>query len=387
MRASLVSRGIYVDDGWVSDAMQAAKTETELFVQFLHADLRLAAKESGHLPADISSWQEGVLAGRHVLQLEAIENIGDESARKDSRTLKLLLTDGTADVAAFERRPLEDLSEKTTLGAKLFLQDTIVRRGLLLLEPSNARFLGGGVEVGKKEDVKQHKERQPQPSTLAPQQAPLPLPPRPLPPKPPKQQPPPAPVVATTTAQALPNARPPPRVSSSVALAYDDDDHQEVVLLSPPRERQKRQREYLLLCDFEAQTAPVVSTVWAFVATLRKYFWSSREKRYVLIVALQDASATIDAVFAEIELARLFESPSAEVHALPDRQREERARAVSKKLEHYDGILRLEKKDKQALPSILSCQKPTDDEQKQLHAMLAQADAKLRRTTEPPPPR
>ena len=104
--------------------------EEEVYLQFLHADLRLVAKQSGKLPTDVGSWEKAVLTGRFVLQVEASANVGETSGA--GRTIKLLLTDGTTDVAAFELRKVDAL-QVNMVGAKLFLKDPNVRHGVILL--------------------------------------------------------------------------------------------------------------------------------------------------------------------------------------------------------------------------------------------------------------
>ena len=298
MREALLSRGIAVDDRWVVDAVKGTRGDAEaVYVQYLHSDIRSSGTRN--LPDDVGEWRDGMLEGRRVLQLEAREDIGDESARKDSRTLKILLTDGAVDVQAFERRPIDGLIE-ADLGAKIFVSDIAVRHGLLLLEPSCARVLGGGVPVGSTERM-----------TL---------------------------------------------------------------------EGPKRRREYVTLGDFECRPAPTSAECWAYVVQLKKYFWCKRDSRYVLVVSLEDDRTTMDAVFAEIELARLAEASSSYVFSLSDVDRKKNGQLLTRKLEQYEGLLKLEKKPPElsssgrpqphdGLPIILGCDTLSDDEKRHILKM------------------
>ena len=80
------------------------------------------------------------LVGPHLLQVEDVVDLTlteeerrlpfDERANRSARMLKLLLTDGAQSVCAIEYRRLDALSERDAIGAKLFVHNVAVRRGL-----------------------------------------------------------------------------------------------------------------------------------------------------------------------------------------------------------------------------------------------------------------
>ncbi|KAI7880005.1 hypothetical protein K492DRAFT_237579 [Lichtheimia hyalospora FSU 10163] len=59
--------------------------------------------------------------------------------------LRWTLTDGTHQIVAIEMKRINQLELKTPFGCKLLLKSCQVRRGILLLEPSNVKILGGQV--------------------------------------------------------------------------------------------------------------------------------------------------------------------------------------------------------------------------------------------------
>lgn len=217
-----------------------------MYMQCLHCDLRFAAKNTPSLPADITQWKSGLLAGKHVLQIEAFEEIGDE-------TWKVLLTDGTTSVAGFELCRVVEFSALAP-GAKLFVADVQVRHGLLLLGSHNAKFLGGRVSVGKRKR-------------------------------------------ATT------------------------------------------------LKEFKGMPAPSEDRVWAYVGNVKKYYWSSTQQRYLLVVSLRDSSSSLDVVFSESHLTMLFGGKGSEtVRALDAKEQAALQAVVQEKLEKYEGMMHLERR-------------------------------------------
>jgi len=63
------------------------------------------------------------------------------------RLLRLTLSDGQFnDIQAMEYKPIDALSLRTELGAKVRISNVLVRRGVLLLIPESIVLLGGGVD-------------------------------------------------------------------------------------------------------------------------------------------------------------------------------------------------------------------------------------------------
>ena len=132
MHAALASRGIRVDQGWVDAAARAGcTTEEQLFVQFLAHDLRKAAT-AATLPRPLGD----TLRGAWVLQVEAVADVGEEKPRH-AKTMKALLTDGVRDVGAV----CQGWVDRLELGAKIYVKDAPVQRGVVLLRPDNCRVL------------------------------------------------------------------------------------------------------------------------------------------------------------------------------------------------------------------------------------------------------
>ena len=132
MHAALARRGIRVDQGWVDAAARAGcTTEEQLFVQFLAHDLRKAAT-AATLPRPLGD----TLGGAWVLQVEAVADVGEQAPRH-AKTIKALLTDGVVDVGAV----CQGWIDRLELGAKIFVKDAPVQRGVVLLRPDNCRVL------------------------------------------------------------------------------------------------------------------------------------------------------------------------------------------------------------------------------------------------------
>ncbi|KAJ8603314.1 hypothetical protein CTAYLR_009032 [Chrysophaeum taylorii] len=358
MRAALAARGMDVDEVWVQSMVRACREEgghksdedleLEVYFQYLYCDLRTAAKATARLPAGIDAWEDRVLQGKFVLQIEALEQIGDETAIKDLRTLKLLLTDGARDVAAFELSRVVDLEPSTPLGAKLFLQDPRVRRGVLLLAPDCAKFLGGMVCRAKeteKSDLLQLAEKN--------------------------------------------ETDPPPDATSRIRLRYEEEEEEDESDDAPASRR--KLETYALLWDFGSTPAPVTARVWAYVSAVKKYFWSSKRHRYILVVTLMDSSATLDAVFSEELLAHLLgTSSSSEVHHLDEARQAAARERVQARLESFEGMMELCKAvppatssptnaKLDALPHILACHEAPAADVPAIQSMLEEAAAGKKR--------
>ena len=132
MQAALARKGIRVDQGWVDAAARAGcTTEEQVFVQFLAHDLRKAAT-AATLPRPLGD----TLGGAWVLQVEAVADVGEQAPRH-AKTIKVLLTDGVRDVGAV----CQGWVDRLELGAKIFVKDAPVQRGVVLLRPDNCRVL------------------------------------------------------------------------------------------------------------------------------------------------------------------------------------------------------------------------------------------------------
>ena len=64
-----------------------------------------------------------------------------QKTQPEPSLISLILTDGTIAVKAIERIKIPGLSLNVPLGTKMALQNVLVRRGILILEPSNACIL------------------------------------------------------------------------------------------------------------------------------------------------------------------------------------------------------------------------------------------------------
>ena len=127
MKAALAARGMHVDEAWIAAAQRCGvASESDFYLQYLMCDLR-RANSTARLPEALEGMVDGVLEGKWVLQIDALEDVG-EAAPRDARTLKALLTDGVRSVAAVEQAPVDELDAKAPLGAKLFLHNAKVRR-------------------------------------------------------------------------------------------------------------------------------------------------------------------------------------------------------------------------------------------------------------------
>ena len=135
--------GLVLQPAW---AVPGARPDAT-FARVLISDLRTCS--AGTLPVGVSSLSRGVLKGPFLLQVEEATNVAvcaeerAEAARGGKRVRKFLLTDGMQQVFALE---LRELDASLTVGTKLVVRDVPVRRGLLLLTPAIAAFLGGSMK-------------------------------------------------------------------------------------------------------------------------------------------------------------------------------------------------------------------------------------------------
>ena len=111
------------------------------------------APAEGVLPADLPASDRVMLRGVFKLTVVAVRDVGQpipqknpaageevEQRAKPTRTLKLLLSDGSVEVAAmeYESAPLLDSIRP---GSHVFLQDVWALRGLLLLTPKCVKMV------------------------------------------------------------------------------------------------------------------------------------------------------------------------------------------------------------------------------------------------------
>lgn len=169
---------------------QAAETILE---RVLREDLRVCSV--GTLPPHIHKLHKEILPGPYLVQVEEILDIGSSSSSNNNNTintttnntlnsmeddtnttsssytrrcLKLALADGSIQqIYGIEYTVLKDLSIHSYAGIKLLLKNIEIRRGLLLLTPSNTLVLGGSVPylsyMQEEANIIHHDQEQPQP--------------------------------------------------------------------------------------------------------------------------------------------------------------------------------------------------------------------------------
>ena len=168
----------------------------QIFQFFYHLILNVDMKGNGviersSLPSDICKIEKRVLEGRWMLQIESITNVGvgmeqrmedHKNAEKDQRKmvidlvdaedelsssdeydeiedrgkreyskrmLKICLSDGKQMLWGIEYRNIPDLSI-ASVGQKVFVTNTHIRHGILLLTSQNTDILGGTFFVPKR---------------------------------------------------------------------------------------------------------------------------------------------------------------------------------------------------------------------------------------------
>ena len=137
-------------EAWQQAAPQ--QLDAYLFDQLLRSDLAASVAAPG-LPDPLVG---GRLPGPVLLQISRAVNVTrprHESMLEcapDKRTLKLQLTDGHRNVAAFELEPVPQLSI-SDFGVKVLLRNVQVRGSMLLLQPENVYVLGGEMPSARAE--------------------------------------------------------------------------------------------------------------------------------------------------------------------------------------------------------------------------------------------
>ncbi|KAI9315165.1 hypothetical protein BX666DRAFT_1959818 [Dichotomocladium elegans] len=74
-----------------------------------------------------------------------VQRASEEDIKFPRGMLRWTLTDGTSQVVGIELKRISDLDLKTPFGCKLHIKNCQVRKGLLYLDPSNVKVLGGQV--------------------------------------------------------------------------------------------------------------------------------------------------------------------------------------------------------------------------------------------------
>ncbi len=85
-------------------------------------------------------------AQAHKLGAAEADSLVALSASPHRRLLKIAMHDGQQQVVGIEYRPISDLSVATSPGCKIVVRDAEIRRGLLLLTPTNVHVVGGAVK-------------------------------------------------------------------------------------------------------------------------------------------------------------------------------------------------------------------------------------------------
>ncbi|RAR04669.1 RecQ mediated genome instability protein Rmi1 [Stemphylium lycopersici] len=101
--------------------------------------------------------------GREIVRVVEQENEGTAEAAAPTQSkgpFKLLLQDSKGlKIYAMELRGIDGINTNMTMGTKLLLRNVHVRRGVLMLEPSNVQVLGGKLEALDKAWKEGRKER------------------------------------------------------------------------------------------------------------------------------------------------------------------------------------------------------------------------------------
>ncbi|GAM22304.1 hypothetical protein SAMD00019534_054790 [Acytostelium subglobosum LB1] len=87
-----------------------------------------------------------------LMQINYVKNISQpfetrmDNDRSENRTLKLHLTDGVHSFFAMEYQYIPFITPQLAPGTKVLVRDVPIRRGILLLDETNIRILGGSVQ-------------------------------------------------------------------------------------------------------------------------------------------------------------------------------------------------------------------------------------------------
>ena len=137
------------------------KSADDLYKEALVSDFRVLGAGTG-VAEQMEGKDSGVIAGGPVvLQINffcdiSLRNDEREVLTSEKRTAKLIMTDdGANNIFGIEKQRIESLTELTKPGAKIVLKNPPFRRGVLLLDSTNALVLGGC--VGELVDLKEKK--------------------------------------------------------------------------------------------------------------------------------------------------------------------------------------------------------------------------------------
>lgn len=137
----------------ISNVEVVEAESTEVFRSaLLDSDLRKFGKAS--LPDDINRVDNRRLPGPYVLQVISITDTSQPTRFQDfssaikGRILRLKLTDGKVNCVAVEYQPLPSVVKIDMLipGTKVQLKNVLVRSGVILLESTSFKVLGGRVQ-------------------------------------------------------------------------------------------------------------------------------------------------------------------------------------------------------------------------------------------------
>ncbi|KYR01768.1 hypothetical protein DLAC_01780 [Tieghemostelium lacteum] len=138
---------------------QSAKDnlQEEVYKQLLISDLSVSVCEcipkviEGRDILDHTVKGQIQLKGCYLVQIISIVNISEDQEfryqddNSHSRTLRLLLSDGYKQIVAIEHRFMSFLNHNIAPGSKALIRDVNIRRGIILLDESNMRILGGHI--------------------------------------------------------------------------------------------------------------------------------------------------------------------------------------------------------------------------------------------------
>lgn len=156
---ALASQGWAISDEGKSWLLSASPDEDDghgderdepgpLHLSILNKDIRKFGAKA--FRDEWNSAESAMITGPLVVQLVALTNIAAPSINQSGggeRMLMLRLTDGHSKLVALEYERCPSLSLNTPPGTKIRLSNVPIRRGKLLLNPSNTTVLGGHVSA------------------------------------------------------------------------------------------------------------------------------------------------------------------------------------------------------------------------------------------------
>lgn len=166
IHAKLRKYGVHMKSEWLQQCfaflesrdLPAEELHEAIYQQVLHSDFGIAG--SGDvLPEGVLQWQEGVLKGPVVLQIDAMidvsHNYEERTSPPNGRAIprgmfKLLLSDGQQQICGFEFNRINDLSNSSPQGMKVMVQNVQVECGILVLTSDNTSVLGGSKNANKR---------------------------------------------------------------------------------------------------------------------------------------------------------------------------------------------------------------------------------------------